>query len=373
MNTVNEFHSKSMDCAELAIIARMQKNNDESIRLFHESLDFELKAIAAIESESVVEPTYSILHRSAATLALDCNDVRLAEKLISKALSLDPPAEISEELRDLLEQVNFRRHLQLKGITIEDDELQMSLAGSGVGFGIVHSEQFLQRMDDAKKMIYRIVERRRKRPFREKGPPKQSVKDDYEVFISVPRAASFAVTLKLGHPTVPPVLPGILDSAADIVDEFMELMSLINKAQTKEIEARIPDIAYRRNFIKLAQQLAPDGENVKIVGFTSVRRGQEQFVEVTRPKTEIALPQPEVTTTNKLTEKITIRGALRFADAIKESGLIKIIEEETNTVHTIKVPEGMMNDIVKPLWDCHVVVKGARFEKFIMLEDIEKQ
>jgi hypothetical protein len=56
---------------------------------------------------AALEPTRSVLHRSAPTLALECGALRDAERLIAVALSGDPPAEIAEELRDLLEQVYF--------------------------------------------------------------------------------------------------------------------------------------------------------------------------------------------------------------------------------------------------------------------------
>jgi hypothetical protein len=48
------------------------------------------------------EPTRSILHRSAATIAVECSLLREAERLIGRALSGNPPADIADELRDLL-------------------------------------------------------------------------------------------------------------------------------------------------------------------------------------------------------------------------------------------------------------------------------
>ena len=46
-------------------------------------LELELKALEKITEP--VEPTYSILHRSAGWLALDCNKPRLAEQLACKS------------------------------------------------------------------------------------------------------------------------------------------------------------------------------------------------------------------------------------------------------------------------------------------------
>lgn len=370
MKDANKLHNESMNRAEIALLARMRGDHEAAERLFAESLQLEMEAIEVVEQLPYVEPNYSILHRSAATLALDCNDPRMAERLISKALAHDPPPQIADELRDLFEQVHFRRHLQLRGITLAEDELQMSLTGQGVGFGVVHSNEFLQRVDDASKIIYRIVERRQNKPFREKGRLSRLIKDDYELFLSVPRAASFAVTLKLGHPSNQPRLSGFADTF-EIVDEFMTLMGLVNKADFSAIELRIPDPAYRTNFVQLAKRLAPDGDNVKVVGFTSIHKGRERFVEVTRPKTKIITPVPR---SSEQAEPVVVRGVLRFADAThRDSGHIKIVDEESKTTHAVKVPEGMMNDIVKPLWDTTVVIKGRREGNYIILQDIEEE
>lgn len=370
MKDANELHNESMDRAELALLARMSGEHETAERLFAESLRLEIEAIEAVDQSPYAEPNYSILHCSAATLALDCNDPRTAERLISKALAHDPPEQIADELRDLLEQVHFRRHLQLRGITLAEDELQMSLAGQGVGFGVVHSSEFLQRVDDASKIIYRIAERRQNKPFREKGRLSRVIKDDYELFLSVPRAASFAVTLKLGHPSNQPRLPGLANTF-EIVDEFMTLMGLLNRADFSAIESRIPDPAYRTNFVQLAKRLAPDGDSVKVVGFTSIHEGRETFVEVTRPKTKIISPESK---SARQAELVVVTGVLRFADAThRDSGHIKVVDVESKTTHQVKVPEGMMNDIVKPLWDTRVVIKGRREGNYILLQDIEEE
>jgi hypothetical protein len=43
-----------------------------------------------------------VLHRSAASLAIECAQLREAERLIGRALAGNPPADIADELRDLL-------------------------------------------------------------------------------------------------------------------------------------------------------------------------------------------------------------------------------------------------------------------------------
>ena len=86
---MNDVHRQAMDFAGRGLIARQRGNPDEAIACFQQALDYELKALA--ELTEPIEPTHSVLHRSAATLAMDCGDDRLAEKLAAKALAEEPP------------------------------------------------------------------------------------------------------------------------------------------------------------------------------------------------------------------------------------------------------------------------------------------
>ena len=103
MSAVNDFHNKAMEFTELALLARRRGDNQAALPLFEQALEAEVKAIESMDE--YVEPTFSVLHRSAGTLALDCNQLRRAEQLAARALAHEPPPEIAAELRDLLEQV----------------------------------------------------------------------------------------------------------------------------------------------------------------------------------------------------------------------------------------------------------------------------
>ena len=113
MSAMNDFHDEAMDLAFFALRARRRGDEDEAAPMFKDALKNELKALDELyKFGEVVEPTYSVLHRSAATLALDCGDTRLAEKLASKALAEDPPPAIAEELRDVWKRANSEKRLK---------------------------------------------------------------------------------------------------------------------------------------------------------------------------------------------------------------------------------------------------------------------
>ncbi len=99
---VNELHSKAMALAEQAFIAQRTGQLEKVKQLSKTAYQYERQAALLLLTDYEVEPTRSVLFRSAACLALDGEDYREAEKMIAFALSGNPPVEILEELRDLL-------------------------------------------------------------------------------------------------------------------------------------------------------------------------------------------------------------------------------------------------------------------------------
>ena len=368
MSRVNDLHARAMEHAEQAFVARLRGETGLALELFGKALECEVAAIESLPEYS--EPTYSILHRSAATLALDCDDVRTAERMAAQALAKTPPEETAQELRDLLEQIHFRRHLELRGIELSDDELQMNLTGPAVGFGLVNSSEFLARVGDSSRLLHRIVERKKKKPFRERGRSGKDITGNYELFISAPRAASFSVTLKLGSPVGQQSFTAVRDIPA-ILDEFMDLLALANESKIAEIRDRIPEPAYFRNFLGIARKIAPDGNRIRQVGFTVVRGGVQRRVGVTRRAEEFGGLTQDGLSAVEL-EIVSVRGMLRYADATRSgNNEIKVIDEE-NRPYLIKVPEGMMDDIVRPMWGSIVEIRGRRDNRYIVLDDIKE-
>jgi len=107
---IKELHKKAMELADLADIAKRQGNKDNTLELYDEAYKLERDAALLAEKSGVGEPTVSVLFRSAASLAMNCRKYREAEKLIATALSGEPPAEIADELRSLMDNVNFYRN-----------------------------------------------------------------------------------------------------------------------------------------------------------------------------------------------------------------------------------------------------------------------
>ena len=118
MSKVSDLHNKAMEFADRADMERRQSNEKRAAEFFEQALEFELAAIAELCDQDGL--TWSVLHRSAGWLALDCNRPRLAEQLACKALAGDPHPEIAEELRDLLEETYVRIRRKLKDTAVAE-------------------------------------------------------------------------------------------------------------------------------------------------------------------------------------------------------------------------------------------------------------
>lgn len=377
MTDIKLTHRRAMEQTDLALLERMRGDEESALRHFRSAYELEAEAANALLNELGAEPARSVLFRSAATLARDCGMLADAEKQIHKALAGDPPAEIADELRDLLEQVSFQRHLGLRGIKLGEEEVQMAIAGSSVGFGLAPTDVFLGRVQSTEHLLFRTAERKQKRPYRDRGRRDEQLAQRMELFMSVPRAACFAVTFRVGG-SPQASLPG-LSPGAEVIDELLDCLQLYTQGQDAQLKERISEEAYYRNFVALARTLQPDGTKVNMVGFTAVRRGTSKLVSMTSAVDEAATALlPGATTEDGKKDKpsaevVQLRGELLIANATKrsgkQSGEIEIVTRENLRVKVV-VPPGMMSDIVKPLWESEVEVTGTRRGQKVLLEQI---
>jgi hypothetical protein len=107
MSQIQQLHQQAMDFAEMAEVAKLRGDLINSQELFRQAFAKETEAASLLVNNVEVEPARSILHRSAASLAIDCGEINTAERLIAIALSGNPPQEIADELKDLFVKIKI--------------------------------------------------------------------------------------------------------------------------------------------------------------------------------------------------------------------------------------------------------------------------
>lgn len=123
MNEVTELHEKAMEFYDEAFFARREGKQSLANKKLREALELETQAAEMLKDRLEIEPSRSVLYRSAASMAISCAEYRQAEKLIATALAGNPPEEIAEELRDLLEEANLKQKSKTKSKQIDHAKL----------------------------------------------------------------------------------------------------------------------------------------------------------------------------------------------------------------------------------------------------------
>ena len=214
-----------MEAAFFADVERKNGNEEKAAPLFERALELELQALAELtENEGL---WWSVLHRSAGWLALDCGQPRLAERLACTALAGEPDPAIANQLREVLEAANFNRHLDFRGVTLGEREVQISLVGRAVTRGMALLSDIIPRVDTVHTSLLRIVQRRHGLVYRGQIP--KQLRSGYPAFASTPRSGSFAMSIVLGHPAEQLSFREMVDTT-DVVNEFMDLMDLAKQS-----------------------------------------------------------------------------------------------------------------------------------------------
>lgn len=105
MATFKELHNKAMDLAFFGDREKSAGNEQKAKDYYHEAFEAEREAAFEAKELGNPEPGLSILFRSAASLALQCGELREAERIIAQALAGNPTNEIATELREILLEV----------------------------------------------------------------------------------------------------------------------------------------------------------------------------------------------------------------------------------------------------------------------------
>src|SRR5690606_25146746 len=134
----------------------------------------------------------------------------------------------------LLEELYFQRHLELRNTIIDPTEIQLVIAGRGIGYGMAKSELVFDKLHTFEKLTIRTAERKIGNPFRSHGDVSKTIKNRFQPYLSVPRAASFAFTIRIGAPTDQMKLPGF-ESSIEIIEDLVKNIGLVNSGSFLEL------------------------------------------------------------------------------------------------------------------------------------------
>lgn len=363
MNNVAEMHEKAMSLYDAALAARRAGNEG----------DFRLNVDAALEAEAVaahefarghgLEPTRSVLYRSAATIAMTASSFAKALELSAAGLAADSvPAGIRAELVALVKDANYRLNVfETDGVAIGNESIVLSLEGEAVGNGMVRHEIFKAKLGAVVNIINRTADRVMGITFGD-----ARTKDfTAPLFVSPPIPGSFAIEVRMGDQRQPNLsgLPQPIDVDA-VLDEVVECFQDFKEGDLDALRERISSDDYFTNFMALGRALQPDGANITAVELVGNLHKGVKRVRITSPRPKTPKKKRNDAEASETRE---ITGILRVAEKRGEGKeRVEIIDDFGNW-HDVHVPAALMADVVRPLWDSRVTIV-ARVGKRNMLE-----
>jgi hypothetical protein len=255
----------------------------------------------------------------------------------------------------------------------------MSIAGDAISYGRTAAEHLLTRVDKVTTLFYRTVERLLKLPYRQHGGVNKSIRDAYGLYIEAFAPGSFTVAFQIGKPDpqlslFPELAKKPRVKPDEVVDEILQCFEMLEKENTVELRQRIQEDDYYENFVGLTKQIAPDGNNVSMVGFTTVREGKDKPVALRKRRIDIARSQKDKdrSSAEETGEIRMLFGVLRHASSPLSGkfGTVKLTEEDTRSTHEIKVPRAIMKDVVQPFYEENVNIRVIEKESKLYLDDI---
>ena len=101
---VNKLHDLAMACSESATVWKVRQDFPRYERSLRDALAFEEQAISLIEQDSSpdAELSCAILRRSAASIAIECEEYERAEQQIAHVLMSSSPPFVKDEVLDLV-------------------------------------------------------------------------------------------------------------------------------------------------------------------------------------------------------------------------------------------------------------------------------
>lgn len=374
MTTVSDLHPKAMDLAEEAFLLRRRGEDAQAKVFFLQALHLEQEAALLLLPTEDAEPSRSILYRSAASLAYNAEDFDTAERLIAHGLSGYPPSEIKEELKNLYEDINFKRHLQVQGIVLSDNQWVMTIYGNATSFGGALVEPLMARVDRVTALFYRTVERLLGIDYRASGGTTKEIKEAYGLYVNAFAPSSFAVSFQIGAPEQQISLfedlqPRKAIEPDFVVDELMKCLEIWESEKPEVLKELIHDDTYYQNFVGIAKQIAPDGDAVKLVGFKAVRRGEEKPVTLRKNRKQLRETFHVTKLASHVQSRVSLKGVLRFASSPRSKPYGTVHLTDAETTHTVRVPIALMKDVVQPYYEERVEIIAVQKGSDLYLDE----
>jgi hypothetical protein len=352
-----DLHSQAELLAASAELAVRTADMTRARDLYAGAAELELRALRSVPPSQ--PRTKGILANSTVALYYKAALFDSSEMLAYEYLTQpDLPEFAREELRQTLQAIWEDRQLRASGKTISAHSIQVAIRGPDIGQGQAPIGLVLDKITGVRSLLYRMTEWLSGYPLRLQGNPPDSIRDLCQPWVSEPQTGSYKFSIRLVRSEQLELIPAQKISSAEISTGFMTLMSVFSPPSygdslVPSIEELVPQGDHRQAMLKLIRNLLPDGRRVREIEFWSDKpeRNERALLHAgSRSRLDEALrfDMP-------IGESTEVQGVLRAVHL--DRSWLEIVPEDSGRIKC-KVSHGVLDDVVGPMLNRHVVARG---------------
>ena len=254
-----EHHESSERLASQAEMAVRENRQDEALALYARAADAEERAIADLDRSKT--RTFGISAVSAAALYYKAHQLARAEQAAIRWLGFDRlPVFARDQLRLLLQSIWSEQVRERAGSRFAPGQVLISVQGGEVVPGGAPLDLIADKVRIVQSIFYRTAEFLSGIAHRRHGAPSRDVQESCRpwLFQTAPGSYQFAVAIQERYQ--PNLFEPKLRPPREVADCFLRILQVGIEDPEERIAEVVPQPDYRRTFLKLTRNLAPDGK-----------------------------------------------------------------------------------------------------------------
>lgn len=350
-----ETHRESQQLAMEAEIAVGAGDYGRAEELYLRAGELETQALAMIEAGKT--RTLGIAVVSAVSLLYKGKGFERAQRLGSEWLSRDGlPSFAATQVKDLLQTIWGEQARLASGKHFVGTEIVVSLRGGDVVYGAAPLNLIVDKVEEVRKLFIRVAEYVNLKPLRRRGNPGQDILRDYRPYILQTQPGSYRFAVRM---EAPEQIEGFAENEpriADVSRKFLDIMKASSGGADAMANA-IPEEDYRKTFMQLTRELAPDGKRVEEVAFSgSISPSEPTTVLLPSTKRQINAVLKAASTVSPKAKETEYFGTLRALNLDNDWIIIALSDGDHKRIYGAG---DFVDDVIGPMVNREVVVRAS--------------
>lgn len=357
-------HSRSEQYASQAEIMAKAGDVVTAAELYRLAAVEEAEALGELAPEKT--RTIGITVVSAAALWLKAEEYNEVEQIALKWLGEGQLPEFAKmDLRTILQSAWGEQLFRRLGMNFSKGDVLISLSGGEVMFGAAPLDLVHRKVDEIRNILFRVIEMLLGKPLRQRGQPTTEIQDRFRPWLLQTSPGSYQFAVRIQQSRQLPLFPEAEIREDEITAKFLEIVGAAVQDPEGALRDVVPDIDYRKAFLRLTRNLAPTGKSYRRLEISpSVDRRAGAIVMGPESRTDIDQSLQRVT---KASREASDARHERIAGVLRAVHLDKDWIELHSNDRIVRVERAgdAIDDIVGPMVNhrvlVDVIVRGKKF------------